>query len=163
MWTTQIGFFFSFQIYCIIFRLKLVYLKRNSNKFLQTWTYGVYCVEINTSQTMKIWKHTSKLRLWVEFCSEFFYGEWYWYTLKLNLIPFRSWNFFGRKSIQNMCFLYFFNNKCIIAQNDCRDQNPFDQIVPYIIGKLLECRCLKWVRMTHLGSWNISYGQKKGQ
>jgi hypothetical protein len=26
----------------------------------------------------------------------------------------------------------------------------------------LELRCLKWVRMTHLGSWNISYGQKKG-
>jgi hypothetical protein len=34
---------------------------------------------------------------------------------------------------------------------------------PYIIGKLLECRCLKWVCMTDLDTSNISYGQKKGQ
>jgi hypothetical protein len=34
---------------------------------------------------------------------------------------------------------------------------------PDIIGKFLECRCLKWVRMTHLGTWSISYGQKKGR
>jgi hypothetical protein len=27
----------------------------------------------------------------------------------------------------------------------------------------LEHRCLKWVRMTHLDTWNTSYGQKKGQ
>jgi hypothetical protein len=26
----------------------------------------------------------------------------------------------------------------------------------------LKCRCLKWVRMTHLDTWNTSYGQKKG-
>jgi hypothetical protein len=32
----------------------------------------------------------------------------------------------------------------------------------YIIGNLLRRRCLKWDRMTHLGSWNINYGQKKG-
>ncbi len=32
----------------------------------------------------------------------------------------------------------------------------------YIIGKILEFRCLKWAFMTHLGSSNISYGQKKG-
>jgi len=32
----------------------------------------------------------------------------------------------------------------------------------YIIGKLLEHRCLKWARMAHLDIWNISYGQKKG-
>jgi len=48
------------------------------------------------------------------------------------------------------------------SENDCRDQNPLDVRVPYIIGNLLEHRCLKWVRMTHLGSWNISFGQKKG-
>jgi hypothetical protein len=34
--------------------------------------------------------------------------------------------------------------------------------VPYIIGKLLEHRCLKWARMIHLDIWNTSYGQKKG-
>jgi hypothetical protein len=32
----------------------------------------------------------------------------------------------------------------------------------YIIGKILEFKCLKWACMTHLGSSNISYGQKKG-
>jgi hypothetical protein len=35
--------------------------------------------------------------------------------------------------------------------------------VPYIIGKLLELRCLKWARITHLDIWNTSYGQKKGR
>ncbi len=35
--------------------------------------------------------------------------------------------------------------------------------VPYIIGKLLERRCLKWARIAHLDIWNISYGQKKGR
>ncbi len=35
--------------------------------------------------------------------------------------------------------------------------------VPYIFGKLLERRCLKWARMTHLDPSNISYGQKKGR
>jgi hypothetical protein len=34
--------------------------------------------------------------------------------------------------------------------------------VPYITGKLLEPKCLKCLRMTHLSSWNISYGQKNG-
>jgi hypothetical protein len=42
-----------------------------------------------------------------------------------------------------------------------KGQNPLDRKVAYIIRKLLESRCLKWVRMTHLDSWNISYGQKK--
>jgi hypothetical protein len=35
--------------------------------------------------------------------------------------------------------------------------------VPYIIGKILERRCLKWARITHLDIWNTSYGQKKGR
>jgi hypothetical protein len=29
--------------------------------------------------------------------------------------------------------------------------------------KSLECRCLKWARMTHLDTQNTSYGQKKGR
>jgi hypothetical protein len=33
----------------------------------------------------------------------------------------------------------------------------------YIIGKLLEHRCLKWAHMTHLNIWNTSYGQQKGR
>jgi hypothetical protein len=35
--------------------------------------------------------------------------------------------------------------------------------VPYIIEKLLECRCLKWARIAHLDIWNTSYSQKKGR
>jgi hypothetical protein len=33
----------------------------------------------------------------------------------------------------------------------------------YIDGKLLKCRCLKWVRIAHLDIWNTSYGQKKAR
>jgi hypothetical protein len=35
--------------------------------------------------------------------------------------------------------------------------------VTYIIGKLLERRCLEWAHMTHLDICNTNYGQKKGQ
>jgi hypothetical protein len=47
-------------------------------------------------------------------------------------------------------------------EGDFRGQNPWDWRVLYIIGKLLNCRCLKWAHMTHLDIWNTSYGQKKG-
>jgi hypothetical protein len=33
----------------------------------------------------------------------------------------------------------------------------------YIIGKLLELKCLKWAHIAHLDIWNTSYGQKKGR
>jgi hypothetical protein len=39
------------------------------------------------------------------------------------------------------------------SKNNCRGKNSLN---------FLECRFLKWARMTHLGSWYISYGQKKG-
>jgi hypothetical protein len=42
-----------------------------------------------------------------------------------------------------------------------RGQNSSPWRVLYIIGKLLKCRCLKWVRIAHLDIWNPSYGQKK--
>ncbi len=32
----------------------------------------------------------------------------------------------------------------------------------YNIGKFLELKCLKWVCMTNLDTWNTSYGKKKG-
>jgi hypothetical protein len=38
------------------------------------------------------------------------------------------------------------------SEGDCRDQNSLDWEVLYIIKKFLECRCLKWVHMTHLGA-----------
>jgi hypothetical protein len=49
------------------------------------------------------------------------------------------------------------------SKSNCRGQNPLDWGVPYIIGKLLELRCLKWAHMTHLDTSNTSYGQKKGR
>jgi hypothetical protein len=47
-------------------------------------------------------------------------------------------------------------------ESDCKSQNPLNWYVPYIIEKILECKCLKWARMTHLNISNTSYGQKKG-
>jgi hypothetical protein len=35
--------------------------------------------------------------------------------------------------------------------------------IPYIIGKILEHRCLKWAHMIHLDTFNTIYGQKKGR
>jgi hypothetical protein len=35
-------------------------------------------------------------------------------------------------------------------KNNCKGQNPLDWGFPYIIRKLLEHRCPKWARMTHL-------------
>jgi hypothetical protein len=48
------------------------------------------------------------------------------------------------------------------SKGHCRGQNSLDWSVFYIIGKLLKFRCLKWARLTHLGTCNINYGQKKG-
>jgi len=49
------------------------------------------------------------------------------------------------------------------SKGNCKGKNSLDWKVTYIIEKHLECRYLKWARMTHLDTWNISYGQKKGQ
>ncbi len=49
------------------------------------------------------------------------------------------------------------------SKSNCKGQKPLDYVVPYIIGKLLECGCLKWASMTHLDISNTSYGQKKGR
>jgi hypothetical protein len=37
-----------------------------------------------------------------------------------------------------------------------------DSGIIYIIGNLLEHKCLKWAHMTNLNTLNTSYGQKKG-
>jgi len=50
-----------------------------------------------------------------------------------------------------------------ILENDFRGQNSTACDFFYIIEKLLEGRCLKWARITHLDIWNTSYGQKKGR
>jgi hypothetical protein len=49
------------------------------------------------------------------------------------------------------------------SKSNYRSQNPMDWGIPYIIRNLLEIKCLKWVRMTHLETSNTRYGQKKGQ
>ncbi len=49
------------------------------------------------------------------------------------------------------------------SESDFRGQNPLDWRVLYIIEKLLEYKCLKWTRMTHLDTFNTNYGQKKDQ
>jgi hypothetical protein len=36
------------------------------------------------------------------------------------------------------------------SENDCRGQKPLDWKVSYIIGKFLELKCLKCIRITHL-------------
>jgi hypothetical protein len=49
------------------------------------------------------------------------------------------------------------------SENDWKGQNTLHWKVFYIIEKILKCRCLKWVCMTHLDIYNTSYGKKKGQ
>jgi hypothetical protein len=49
------------------------------------------------------------------------------------------------------------------SESDCRGQNSMSCDILYIIGKLLERRCLKCARIAHLDIWNVSYGQKKGR
>ncbi len=50
-----------------------------------------------------------------------------------------------------------------ISESNCRGQNLMACDIFYIIGKLLERRCLKWARIAHLDILNTSYGQKKGR
>jgi hypothetical protein len=49
------------------------------------------------------------------------------------------------------------------SKSDCRGQTSMSCGVPYIIGKILKRKCLKWARIAHLDIWNTSYGQKKGR
>jgi hypothetical protein len=49
------------------------------------------------------------------------------------------------------------------SESNFRGQNLMACHVLYIIGKLLERRCLKWARITYLDIWNTSYGQKKSR
>jgi len=46
---------------------------------------------------------------------------------------------------------------------DCRGQNTSHWGVIYIVGKVLNCRCPEWPRMSHLDICSLSYEQKKGR
>jgi hypothetical protein len=50
-----------------------------------------------------------------------------------------------------------------LLRSNFKHQNPMDWKVPYIIGKLLELKFLKWAHMTHFDTLNTTYGQKKGR
>jgi len=50
-----------------------------------------------------------------------------------------------------------------ISESDFRGQNSTACDLLYIIGNLLERRCLKWACIIHLDIWNTSYGQKKAR
>jgi hypothetical protein len=49
------------------------------------------------------------------------------------------------------------------SESVLRGQNSMAGCAPYINGKLLKSRCLKWARIAHLDIWNTSYGQKKAR
>jgi len=44
-----------------------------------------------------------------------------------------------------------------------RVKKSLDWWLPYTIGNFLKLKCLKWARITHLNTYNTSYGWKKGQ
>jgi len=47
-------------------------------------------------------------------------------------------------------------------EDDLRGQISSHLCVLYINGKVLKCKCLKWLRISHLDICSPSYGQKKG-
>jgi hypothetical protein len=49
------------------------------------------------------------------------------------------------------------------SEFDCRGQNTSPWGVLYTVGKVLNCTCPKWPRMSHLDICSTSYGQKKGR
>jgi hypothetical protein len=49
------------------------------------------------------------------------------------------------------------------SESNCTGQTSMSYGVLYIIGKLLERKCLKWACIAHFNIWNTSYGQKKGR
>jgi hypothetical protein len=65
------------------------------------------------SQSMKNCKYTLKLRLWVEFCDDFFGGE-YIDIHQLSLKPLRSLQFLAKNPFKKCVFLHFLSNKSII-------------------------------------------------
>jgi len=49
------------------------------------------------------------------------------------------------------------------SESNCTGQTSMSYGILYIIGKLLEHKCLKWACIAHFNIWNTSYGQKKGR
>jgi hypothetical protein len=49
------------------------------------------------------------------------------------------------------------------SEGHFKSQNSLDWKVFHTMKKFLKHKCLKWARMTHLGTSNINHGQKKGR
>jgi hypothetical protein len=48
------------------------------------------------------------------------------------------------------------------SESNLKGQNSLDWKILYTIEFFLRLQCLKWIRMIHLSTYSISYGQKKG-
>ncbi len=75
-----LDYFCSFQVYCINFRLELVYVKNILTNIYKLEHMKYICVKKIHVTKYENCKYISKLRLWVECHNEFFGGEWYWST-----------------------------------------------------------------------------------
>ncbi len=58
--------------------------------------------------------YTPKLRLWMEFLGEIFYGVWSIDIHKLNLEYFKILKFLDEIPFKKCVFFHLFNNECII-------------------------------------------------
>jgi hypothetical protein len=113
MYGHHIWDFLLFKIYLIHLKLNLTNYFFEFKKKWKSWMYVIYLWQNNACH--KIWKnciYISKLRLWVKFFGEFFYGVWYWYTW-INLRPFKDLKFLDEISFKKCVFFSFLNNKCI--------------------------------------------------
>jgi hypothetical protein len=48
-------------------------------------------------------------------------------------------------------------------KNNIMGENSLDWKILYTIKNILIFKCLKWAHMTHLNTYNIGYGRKKGK
>jgi len=48
-------------------------------------------------------------------------------------------------------------------ERNCKGQHTLHWRVLYTVEKVLKCRCIKWLRMSHLDICSTSYGPKKGR
>jgi len=103
-----LNYFCSFQVCSINFRLKLVHLKRNSNKHLRIWTYKIYLCwnkYVTKYEKLQIYFKTKGYGPW-SFVMNFFVVNDFCIH-QLNLIPLKKFKVFGQKFIQK-CFIFHF-------------------------------------------------------
>jgi hypothetical protein len=67
-----LDYFCSFKYITLDLKLNYFILKENPTNIYKLEHMKYIYVEINMTQSMKNYNYTSKLKLWVEFCSDFF-------------------------------------------------------------------------------------------